>query len=439
MKNLTEDDIMGNYIIQPCSMEHVKRYGEIYAGAFSCEPWNDHWKAADAEIHVREILEMEQAYGLEYVMDGEVIGFILGSSMLFSYGRTFEINDLAVDPAFQGKGIGTTLLERMLEDLKAQGMAGIHMITATDGYLPEFYEKYGFRKVTEVMLMGLEEEDPGEDGHEDIIKKRIKAGRDFIMKFNDVEGVPEDYETDQYMKKPQPPLAKGPMTGQITDLPKDFSLLDIDNDFLGIINKRKSHRVYTDERMSLTELSYLLWCTQGVKEVRGKAYATLRTVPSGGARHPFECYMAIRKVEGLEEGLYHYLPMKHQIEYLGNPEDMDAFLSESLCEQTWAAKASVVFYYSCVFYRAEWRYGIWAHGPVLMDAGHVTENLYLASESIGLGGCAIASVEPGPANIAFGLDGVEESVFYAMPVGTVKEEDSKAEADFYAFVKEEGL
>ena len=273
----------------------------------------------------------------------------------------------------------------------------------------------------------------------DIIAERIKVGRDFIMKFNDVEGIPEDYETDQYMKKPQPPLAKAPVTDEITDLPKDFSSLDIDNDFLGIINRRKSHRVYTDEAISLTELAYLLWCTQGVKEVRGKAYATLRTVPSGGARHPFECYMAVRKVEGLEEGLYHYLPMAHQIERLGDIEDMDSFINESLCEQTWAIKSSVVFYYSCVFYRAEWRYGIWAHGPVLIDAGHVTENLYLASESIGLGGCAIAAVEPEPSNKAFGLDGVEESIFYAMTVGTVKEEDREAEAEFYAFVREEGL
>ena len=431
---------MGNYIIQKCSMEHVKRYGEIYAGAFSCEPWNDHWKPEDAEVHVREILEMEQAYGLEYVVEGEILGFILGSSMLFSYGRTFEINDLAVAPECQGKGIGTILLERMLDDLKKMDMAGIHMITATDGYLPKFYEKYGFRKVTQVMIMGLEEDEEKEEkGTSDIIAERIKAGRDFIIGSDDVEGIPKDYATDQELKKPQPPLVKAPMTGQITDLPKDFSTLDIDNDFLRIINKRKSHRVYTDEAISLTELSYLLWCTQGVKEIMGKAYATLRTVPSGGARHPFECYMAVRKVGGLEEGLYHYLPMTHQIEYLGTLDDMKAFISESLCEQTWAAKASVVFYYSCVFYRAEWRYGVWAHGPVLIDSGHITENLYLASESIGLGGCAIAAVEPAPSNKAFGLDGAEESVFYAMTVGTVKEEDKEAEADFYAFVKEEGL
>ena len=84
--------------IRPITMEHIQRYGDIYAKAFSGEPWNDPWKPEDAVIHVRELLESKQSYGLEYVIDGEVVGFILGTSMLFHYGRTFEINDLAVDP-----------------------------------------------------------------------------------------------------------------------------------------------------------------------------------------------------------------------------------------------------------------------------------------------------------------------------------------------------
>ena len=60
------------------------------------------------------------------------------------------------------------------------------------------------------------------------------------MRFGDEEGISEDYETDQELKKPQLPLAKAPMTGQITDLTKDFSVLDIDDDSLEIIKRRKS-------------------------------------------------------------------------------------------------------------------------------------------------------------------------------------------------------
>ena len=137
-------------------MSHIDRYGEIYAKAFSGEPWNDPWKPEDAVVHVKEILEMKQSYGLEYVEDNIVVGFLLGSSMLFHYGRTFEINDLAVDPAYQGKGIAKTLLDRCIEDMKERGIVGIHLITANEGFLPEFYERHGFGREKEVILMGME-------------------------------------------------------------------------------------------------------------------------------------------------------------------------------------------------------------------------------------------------------------------------------------------
>jgi len=142
--------------IETCSAAHVDRYGEIYAHAFSGEPWNDAWSVEDATVHVRELIENKQSYGLEYLVDGKIAGFILGTSMLFHYGRTFEINDLAVDPEFQGRGIGTALLERCLEDLKAQGIVAVHLITESEGYLPLFYQKYGFSKEHRVILMGAE-------------------------------------------------------------------------------------------------------------------------------------------------------------------------------------------------------------------------------------------------------------------------------------------
>ena len=142
--------------IRSCSMDHVSRYGEIYAKAFSGEPWNDLWEPEDAVIHVKEILEMKQSYGLEYIEDNMVVGFLLGSSMLFHYGRTFEINDLAVDPAYQGKGIAKMLLEQCIADMKAQDIVGIHLITANESFLPDFYERHGFGREKEVILMGME-------------------------------------------------------------------------------------------------------------------------------------------------------------------------------------------------------------------------------------------------------------------------------------------
>ena len=142
--------------IYPASIDHIARYGEIYAAAFSGEPWNDPWKPEDAIIHVQELLETKTSYGLEYVEDGIVAGFLVGTSMLFHYGRTFEINDLAVDPAYQGQGIARQLLERCKLDMKERGIVGIHLITSGTGFLPEFYERHGFTREKEVILMGME-------------------------------------------------------------------------------------------------------------------------------------------------------------------------------------------------------------------------------------------------------------------------------------------
>ena len=143
-------------MIKPITIDNVKIYGEIYAKAFSGEPWNDPWDPDDAEVHVRELLESKQSYGLEYILDGKITGFILGTSMLFHYGRTFEINDLAVDPEYHHRGIATELLEKCLSHLKDQGIVGVHLITEAEGFLPELYRKYGFEKETRVILMGAE-------------------------------------------------------------------------------------------------------------------------------------------------------------------------------------------------------------------------------------------------------------------------------------------
>ena len=60
--------------IKPLDISHLHRYAEIYANAFSGEPWNDPWKIDDAKIHVRELMEQKTSYGLEYEVDGEAVG-----------------------------------------------------------------------------------------------------------------------------------------------------------------------------------------------------------------------------------------------------------------------------------------------------------------------------------------------------------------------------
>ena len=269
----------------------------------------------------------------------------------------------------------------------------------------------------------------------------IQRGRDFAAGNRDLQQYGEIEESDQERKLPQPPLVKAAMRGEEARiaLPKNFADGVIKADLLAAIRDRKSSRVYTQEEMSLVQLSFLLWATQGVKDLRGRSYATLRTVPSGGARHPFETYLVVRKVTGLVAGAYHYLPMEHELEFLGPVEDLEGTVSQSLCEQTFGEKANVIFYWSMVPYRAEWRYGIYAHRTALIDAGHVGQNLYLACAGTGLGCCGIAAFDGELCARLFGLDGKEEFIAYTATVGTIREKDRAEEQAFYSFVEEEGL
>ena len=274
---------------------------------------------------------------------------------------------------------------------------------------------------------------------EKLQKQLIQTGRDFMKPYRADDPNRGLFQSDQQLRKPQPLLVKEAMTEESIELPRNFEDLEKKDDLLALIRDRRSTRVYTQEDMSLLQLSFLLWATQGVKGRRGKSYATLRTVPSGGARHEFETYLMVRKVEGLQPGAYHYLPMEHRLEFLRSFDELDQTITATVSGQSWAAKANVVFYWSMVSYRAEWRYGIYSHRVALIDSGHVAQNLYLACTGIGLGTCAIASLSHETCCETFGLDGDDEFVFYCAPVGTAREEDMAAEQAFYSFVEEEGL
>ena len=270
-------------------------------------------------------------------------------------------------------------------------------------------------------------------------RELIKKGRGFTRGYLEDDPYLEDFESDQDLRKPQPPLVKPAMTSEKIELTRDFNGLELKHDLVELIRDRRSVRVYTGETVTQDQLSFLLWATQGVKAIRGKAYATLRTVPCGGARHEFETYLLIRQVEGLEPGAYHYLPMEHALEFLHPVSDMDDAITRSLSGQKWAEKANVVFYWSMVAYRAEWRYGIYAHRVAMIDVGHVGQNLYLACTGTGLGTCGIGAFSHEVCNELFGLDGEEEYIVYTAPVGTMRESDRDAEQAFYRFVEEEGL
>lgn len=193
------------------------------------------------------------------------------------------------------------------------------------------------------------------------------------------------------------------------------------------IADRKSVRKYSDESISMKELSYLLWASQGIRETKSNG-RHLRTVPSAGCTHTFETYLFIKSVEGLQQGIYRYLPLDNALLLIKSVENMTDLIDQlTMAEKQpfvpyFAGKAAVIFAWSTLPYRAEWKFDIQAHKKILIDIGHVCQNLYIAGESIDTGICAIGIYNQEMVDEVLGLDGEEELVVYLASAGKALQE-----------------
>jgi SagB-type dehydrogenase family enzyme len=231
-----------------------------------------------------------------------------------------------------------------------------------------------------------------------------------------------ELETDQRKEIPPPPPQKPcPEDATLIDLVAHEDLTVGGTPLPAVIDRRRSRRRFTDESLTLEELSFLLWATQGVREVLADGRATRRTVPSAGSRHPFETYLFISRVESVEVGLYRYLPLDHKLCFISTVDDMESRINDACHGQSFAGQAAAVFVWTTIPYRTEWRYGYVFHKAIALDAGHVCQNLYLASEAIGAGTCAIGAYDQGKMDSLIGVDGKDEFTVYLAPVGRIEE------------------
>jgi SagB-type dehydrogenase family enzyme len=227
-------------------------------------------------------------------------------------------------------------------------------------------------------------------------------------------------ETDQRRQVPPPPVQEPvPQGAPLFDLVPPDKLTIGTMPLIQAIAGRKSRRVYTEEALTLEELSFLLWATQGVREVLAEGRSTRRTVPSGGARHPFETYLALFRVDGLKPGLYRYLPLQHKVCRVRSDPELSQKIIEACLDVAFCGKSAVTFVWTAVPYRTEWRYVHMSHKIVALDAGHVCQNLYLAAEAIGAGVCAVDAYSQESMDRVLGVDGKDEFAVYVATLGKV--------------------
>ena len=222
------------------------------------------------------------------------------------------------------------------------------------------------------------------------------------------------FSTDKAKGIPSPEIEEPPL-GELIELPdpdrENVSELDLSE----AIELRESIRSYTGDPLSMGDISYLLWCTAGIKWAFDEG--AFRTVPSAGCRHAIDTYLAINQVDGIKPGLYRYIAFEHLLESLPEYPGFAEELTTACFDQSCVKDAAVVFLWAADAYRMTWQYGERGYRNVFLDAGHICQNLYLSVQAVGCGCCAVGAFRDQDINDMINLDGKEKFVLYMATVG----------------------
>jgi SagB-type dehydrogenase family enzyme len=184
--------------------------------------------------------------------------------------------------------------------------------------------------------------------------------------------------------------------------------------------QRRSVRAFADAPLRLRQLAALLRAGYGVTgELRAAdCIQPVRAAPSGGALYPLELSVAARRVDGLPTGLYHYDPLDDVLEEM-RTGPVAVAATTPFAEA--ASGAAAVIVVSAVFWRSRFKYGLRGYRFVLLEAGHVAQNVLLAAAALGLGAAPLGGFYDRRVDELLGVNGVDESALYLLCVGTPAE------------------
>jgi len=197
---------------------------------------------------------------------------------------------------------------------------------------------------------------------------------------------------------------------KLIKLPKpEYSGITVEKALL----KRRSKRNYSDKPLSLANVSQLVFAAGGITSENGR-----RTAPSAGFQRSMEIYLVVNNVEGLDQGIYHYAVKKHSLEKLKSGNFRRDIISAG-DGQALLGDAAVTFVITSVFGRITQKYGERGFRYAYMEAGHVSQNIYLQSVSLGLGSVCAGGFFDKKMNKLIGINGIDEGAIYLHAVGTL--------------------
>jgi SagB-type dehydrogenase family enzyme len=184
-----------------------------------------------------------------------------------------------------------------------------------------------------------------------------------------------------------------------------------------VIAQRRSVREFSHQPITFSELSQLIWATQGITS---RAWGfEFRATPSAGALYPIETYIVVNRVEEISPGIYHYNMKEAKLSLL-KEGDFGSDLCQAGLAQEMLEEAACVFIWTAIVERSKWKYRERAYRYIYMDVGHIGQNLYLAATALNLGCCTVGAFFDEEVDRLLGVDGKEEISIYLGAVGQIR-------------------
>lgn len=190
------------------------------------------------------------------------------------------------------------------------------------------------------------------------------------------------------------------------------------------------------QSVSAAQLSALLkrvFGVQGMEELAPGAVALKKNHPSGGGLHPVEAYLLLQRVEGLVTGLYHYNVEAHALDLLHEMtrDEAHAFAMTAVAGQEYFADAPVMLVMAARFARSMWKYRNHPkiYRAILLEMGHISQNLYLTATEMNLGAFITAAINEVEIEQAFGLEPMSEGALCVCGFGARAKERVTVEFD----------
>jgi SagB-type dehydrogenase family enzyme len=185
------------------------------------------------------------------------------------------------------------------------------------------------------------------------------------------------------------------------------------------ITARVSCREMAPSPLSLPDVAALLHYAYGVTRDKTQTHAlrSFRVVPSGGGLFPLEIFFHSTHIVGLEPGLYHYNPVEHHLRHL-KCADCTSDIAGGTVYPKLAEGASLIIFITALFERSVFKYRDRGYRFVMLEAGHVAQNLNLVATALGLGCINIGGFFDRAVDDLLGLDGVTHSTLYLVAVGS---------------------